>query len=422
MADPWPVDPWAQATLSQEQVEQYLDRIALPRTLAADEPPSLDLLRRVMVAHLEQVAKDTSPLHVPEEQWDGPSDTPIKLSSAFTNMPESTSAFDRVVVQRKGAFCFACGPLSASSRTRSQAAAHQGRTRRINALFAALLRSLGFRVSELAGRTFKDLGNDPTERPEGWKWGTLTHELLVADWPGCDARWVVRRTLLLLFRHLALWTDAPYAHRSMARGALGAALYRRPAFAAPSRPYHADPTTPWPAQRRLKLEDGAQTLGLNLYEGFQLRHEPIPLGPTQTRPIDSMPGWTLYRFIPPPDTPLSLPLTASPSTGFWSPQFHFHLLSVPLADFRLYHHFSASHEMASFTAFFLVTRLLPGTGGARRSLMYADKEGSPRRAKVYTTGGTEGRGSLEGRDVEWVDMETGALKQFLQREFGFGFP
>ncbi|TNY21742.1 arylamine N-acetyltransferase 1 [Rhodotorula diobovata] len=352
MADPWPVDPWAQATLSQEQVEQYLDRIALPRTLAADEPPSLDLLRRVMVAHLEQVAKDTSPLHVPEEQWDGPSDTPIKLSSAFTNMPESTSAFDRVVVQRKGAFCFA-----------------------INALFAALLRSLGFRVSELAGRTFKDLGNDPTERPEGWKWGTLTHELLVADWPGGDARWVVD-------------------------GAWG----------------------PWGCPVPLKLEDGAQTLGLNLYEGFQLRHEPIPLGPTQTRPIDSMPGWTLYRFIPPPDTPLSLPLTASPSTGFWSPQFHFHLLSVPLADFRLYHHFSASHEMASFTAFFLVTRLLPGTGGARRSLMYADKEGSPRRAKVYTTGGTEGRGSLEGRDVEWVDMETGALKQFLQREFGFGFP
>ncbi|GAA5835797.1 hypothetical protein JCM9279_004649 [Rhodotorula babjevae] len=349
MADGWPLDPWVQHKLSHEQTEQYLARLALPRTLV-HEPPSLDLLTRVLVSHLEQVAKDTSPLHVPEEQWEGPS-TPIRLSSAFTNMPESTSAFDRVVLQRKGAFCFA-----------------------INAVFASLLRSLGFRVSELAGRTFKDLGNDPDKKPEGWKWGTLTHELLVADWPGSDGRWVVD-------------------------GAWG----------------------PWSCSVPIKLDDGAQTLGLNPYEGFQLRHELIPLGPTQTQPIDNAPGWTLYRFIPPPDTPLSLPLAASPDKGFWSPLFHFHLLSLPLADFRLYHHFSASHELASFTAFFLVTRLLPGTGGARRSLMYADKEGSPRRAKVYTTGGTEGRGSLEGRDVEWVDMETGPMKDFLRREFGFGF-
>lgn len=109
MSDGWPLDPWVQQKLSQEQTEQYLDRLALPRTLV-DEAPSFDLLTRVLVSHLEQVPKDTTPLHVPEEQWDGPS-TPIRLSSAFTNMPESTGAFDRVVLQRKGAFCFACVPL-----------------------------------------------------------------------------------------------------------------------------------------------------------------------------------------------------------------------------------------------------------------------------------------------------------------------
>jgi len=191
MADGWPLDPWVQHKLSHEQTEQYLDRLALPRTLV-DEPPSLDLLTRVLVSHLEQVAKDTSPLHVPEEQWDGPS-TPIRLSSAFTNMPESTGSFDRVVLQRKGAFCFACVPSHSYQRShKDRVELTQAHAHRINALFASLLRSLGFRVSELAGRTFKDLGNDPDKKPEGWKWGTLTHELLVADWPGSDGRWVVR--------------------------------------------------------------------------------------------------------------------------------------------------------------------------------------------------------------------------------------
>jgi hypothetical protein len=60
----------------------------------------------------------------------------------------------------------------------------------INAAFAAFLRTFGFRVSELVGRTFKSLGNDPLTHPDGWKWGTFTHELLVVDWEGSE-RWLV---------------------------------------------------------------------------------------------------------------------------------------------------------------------------------------------------------------------------------------
>jgi hypothetical protein len=98
------------------------------------------------------------------------------------------------------------------------------------------------------------------------------------------------------------------------------------------------------------------------------------------------------------------------------------LISIPLLDFRLYHHFSASHQLASFTAFWLVTKLIPDSGGARRSMMFAEKEGEEkRRAKVYTTGGHEGKGSLEGRDVEWVEMKVGTMKEYLKKEFGFGF-
>ncbi|GAA5912798.1 hypothetical protein JCM6882_000430 [Rhodosporidiobolus microsporus] len=343
-----PLDPFAATALSREDAQLYLERIALPAS-TVDEKPSLELLARIKQTHLEQVAKDTSPLHVKEDEWYGPN-VPIKLSSNFPGMPESTAAFNRIVKERKGAFCFA-----------------------VNATFAALLRTFGFRVSELVGRTFKSLGNDPLTHQDGWKWGTFTHELLIVDWEGSDGRYMVD----------AMWG-------------------------------------PWACPVPIKLVDGETVLGLNPYEAFRVKYEYLPLSADQTQPVDTIQGWTLYRFIPPPETPLFLPFSSS-TPGFWSPQFHVYPLSCSLLDFRLYHHFSASHELATFTAFWLVTKVIPGTGGARRSMMYAEKPGQPRRAKVYTTGGIEGKGSLEGRDVEWVEMETQPMRAFLEREFGFSF-
>ncbi|BGP23037.1 arylamine N-acetyltransferase [Rhodotorula toruloides] len=346
MSDGIPLDPWQQITLSRPRVEAYLKRIQLPLS-TLDEKPSLPLLAKLMQSQLENIPKDTTPMHV--EEWDGPS-KPIKLSSVL-RMPEGVEAFDRIVTENKGAFCFAVNPT-----------------------FAAFLRFFGFQVSELVGRTFKSLGNDPRTHPDGWKWGMLTHELMVAHWEGSDARYLV---------------DAAWG--------------------------------PWGCPVPVKLSSGETVLGLNEYEGFKIVNEQLPLSPHQTPPIDTMPGWTFYRFIPPPNTPLSLPIDDS-TPGYWSPQFHFHLLSIPLLDYRLLHHFSATHEVGSFYAFWLVTRLLPGTGGARRSMMFAEKEGQDvRRAKVYTTGGHDGKGCLEGRDVEWVDMETGPMREYLEREFGYKF-
>ncbi|GAA5971583.1 hypothetical protein JCM11641_000650 [Rhodosporidiobolus odoratus] len=348
MSDGVPLDPFVATTLSREDAKAYLDRLSLPRS-TLDEKPSAQLLQLLMQTQLEQIPKDTSPLHVPEEQWKGPN-TSIKLSSAFTNMPESAGAFDRIIRRRKGAFCFS-----------------------VNSTLAAFLRALGFRVSEMVGRTYKSLGNDPLTHTDGWKWGTSTHQLLIVDWAGSDGRYLVD-------------------------GAWG----------------------PWSCSVPIKLADGETVLGLNQYEAFRLEHEYLPLSPNHTQPIDNIKGWTLYRYITPPDTPISLPLQ-SDAPGFFSPQFHFYPISIGLLDFRLYHHFSASHELASFTAFWLVTKLIPGTGGARRSMLYADKPGEGRRAKVYTTGGTEGKGSLQGRDVEWVEMETEPMKAYLRKEFGMGF-
>ncbi|KAJ6615460.1 hypothetical protein B0H10DRAFT_1801372 [Mycena sp. CBHHK59/15] len=346
-----PPDPFAQPKLSRPEAAAYLERIKLPPTLL-DSPPSLDLLSALFLSNLEQIPKDTTPLHVPEEQWAG-SSTPIKLSSAFTNMPLGVSAFDRIVHENKGAFCFS-----------------------INATLAAFLRYFDFVVSELVGRSFKSHDNDPTTHPDGWKWGTFTHQLLVVGWPASADRYLVD-------------------------GAWG----------------------PWNLAKPIKLTTdpaGETIMGLNEYEAYRLVHEHLPLSPHMTRPVDSVPGFTLYRRIAPVGTPHTLPVTPA-SPGFWTPLFHFHLLSVGVYDFALYHHFSASHETAAFTAFWFVTRVIPGSGGARRSMMYADKEGHGRRAKVYTTGGLEARGSDQGRDVEWVEMETGPMKAYLTREFGFRF-
>lgn len=99
-----PLDPYAQDVLTSAQTALYLTRINLPTSLLG-ESPSLELLSKLLLAQLENIPKDTSPLHVPEEQWDTPGTT-IKLSSSFTGMPEGIKAFERIVTQKKGAFCF----------------------------------------------------------------------------------------------------------------------------------------------------------------------------------------------------------------------------------------------------------------------------------------------------------------------------
>ncbi|KAK4704944.1 hypothetical protein P7C70_g1261, partial [Phenoliferia sp. Uapishka_3] len=351
----YPQNPYSVATNTKEEATAYLARIKLPETLLAS-PPTLQLLSTLFLAQLENVPKDTSPLHVPVAAWSGPS-APIVLGSSFEGMPVGALAHDLIVKSRKGAFCFS-----------------------INATLAAFLRYFGFRVSEMVTRCYKQLGENPETHPLGWHWGTITHETLVVDWDGSDGRYLVD-------------------------GAWG--------------PWNQT-SPPGPYARRIKLENGNVVPGLNSYEAFQVRYEPLPLSPWMPQPIDSIPGWTLSRYITPVGIKIAYPIT-SDTPGYWTPLFHFLPISIPVLDFALYHHFSATHALASFTAFWLITKVIPNSGGARRSMMYAEKEGMPRRAKVYTTGGEESLGSQEGRDIEWVDMETGAMQAWLAKEFGYKF-
>lgn len=180
---------------------------------------------------------------------------------------------------------------------------------------------------------------------------------------------------------------------------------------------------PWSHSTPIKLTEDGETIvpGLNSYEAFKLAHEFLPLSNGQVRPIDEIKGYTLYRYITPVGKKIALPVPADQG-GYWSPFYHMVPLSVPVLDHALYHHFSATHELASFTAFWLVTGISDPKDGTRRSMMFANKEGDTKRmAKVYTTGGEAGKGSEEGRDVEWVPLKVGPMKEWLKKTWNYQF-
>ncbi|KAF7298065.1 UPF0029 domain-containing protein [Mycena chlorophos] len=343
---------FADDALDANQVAAYLKRIELPPSLA-ESPPSLQQLSDIYLAHHYHVPKDTTSLHAPPEAWRGRSE-PIILGSTLHAMPQRLHpAYHRIVNLHAGGYCWANNPV-----------------------FAALLRGLGYRVSECAAKVFKGWANmDPNGPKVKNRWGTYTHIVLVVDWAGSEERYVL---------------DVGF-------GGGGCPI-------------------PVP------LRDGATVLGLNPYEAWTIKHEPFPHEPEDSAPIDVLPGWTMYRKTPlPGNTFDTVPDASTP--GETVHQYHFLLASITIRDIGLFDFYSQAHPLAAFTEFFLVTRLLPGTGGARRSVMFSEamvRDGR-RLAKVHTTGGLDAKGSTEARDVEYVEMETRPMRAYLEEHFGFVF-
>jgi hypothetical protein len=71
--------------MSSSDVALYLRRLELPQSVISNKP-SLSQLSTVLLAHHEQIPKDTSPLHIPEADWKGDPDADIVLG-------ESTRSF-----------------------------------------------------------------------------------------------------------------------------------------------------------------------------------------------------------------------------------------------------------------------------------------------------------------------------------------
>lgn len=91
---------------------EYLKRINLPVD-TLDQPPSLELLEQVHLAHHLGVPYDTSSLHVPENDWKSPS-KPIQLGKGSGMSLGTPLNFDRIVRRHRGGFCYANNTLYAA--------------------------------------------------------------------------------------------------------------------------------------------------------------------------------------------------------------------------------------------------------------------------------------------------------------------
>lgn len=87
-------------TLTTELAAGYLSRLNLPPALIG-EKASLPLLSQLLLAHLEEVPKDTTPLHVATAQW--AKKEPIVLGSNPGGMPTGIAAYDRIVEGKSSA-------------------------------------------------------------------------------------------------------------------------------------------------------------------------------------------------------------------------------------------------------------------------------------------------------------------------------
>jgi N-hydroxyarylamine O-acetyltransferase len=133
-------------SLTSEQVERYLTHIGLDVDATLARSPNRALLEDVQIAHITRVPFDTSAIHLPDSVNDetfelkrGPG-IPLDIAGAYIN----------IVERSRGGYCFV-----------------------LNGLFAALLRALGFRVSELTARVYMLRNKDPSEA--GWLWSPTTH-------------------------------------------------------------------------------------------------------------------------------------------------------------------------------------------------------------------------------------------------------
>lgn len=132
---PYPTNPFSTEALRPDQTAAYLARLRLPSSTLS-QGPSLAQLTELFYAQCLWIPKDTSSLHVPPGDWNGPSRT-IELgrnhggSSPGGMSDDPERAFELVVGQNRGGFCFVT-----------------------SGLWMRLLRALGYRVSLCATRCY----------------------------------------------------------------------------------------------------------------------------------------------------------------------------------------------------------------------------------------------------------------------------
>lgn len=100
------------AVLSEQDSAAYLERLDLPASLLR-EAPSLSLLAQVLLAHHLAVPYDTSSLHVPNSDWNGPSQ-PIRMGEGGGMELDTRGNFERIVERHRGGFCYSLNTAAAA--------------------------------------------------------------------------------------------------------------------------------------------------------------------------------------------------------------------------------------------------------------------------------------------------------------------
>lgn len=272
-------------TLSSTQVEAYLTRIGLDPQKTLARRADRALLTDVQVAHILHVPFDLSPIHLPDniagdEKYKprGGPGMPLDLKGSYVN----------VVERNRGGYCFV-----------------------LNGLFAALLRALGFVVSELSARVYLLRNQVPAKA--GWLWSAITHMVLVADTID-EGRFVV---------------DVGFGGGNC----------------------------PFP----IPFIDGAKSDSLTKNESFELKSEPLPGADPAAFP-DIANGWTIYRHFAPSED----------REGRTSPCCHFTLHSMTSIDFAALSFWVSRSEDSPFTKQLTVSRL--NQDGSRAVLHHSGDE------------------------------------------------
>lgn len=139
------MDPFLEQ-LDQDQQRLYLEHIGVEKSKDAN----LEFLTKLQQAHLLTIPFEDLAIHIPRD-YKG-DDIPFRQGPGVKTSINDT--FDKIVLKKegRGGYCF-----------------------EVNQLFAALLRSLEFKVVSVAGRVYAHMGSDPKEK--GYAWGSASHQV-----------------------------------------------------------------------------------------------------------------------------------------------------------------------------------------------------------------------------------------------------
>lgn len=177
----------------------------------------------------------------------------------------------------------------------------------------------------------------------------------------------------------------------------------------------------------IPFSDGTEKTSFPEHEKYKLeRCEQLKVEPGW--PIsDAQPTWIVYHLeYPKTDTSANL------RQPCWSPVYAFVQQTVSYNDFAVYNHYNSTHPAATFVNFFVATQLRKD--GTRLTLSFSEKAASgnanghagKRMAKLAVSGGAVAKPGKEAdlkqpRDVQYIEMKVGQIKEVLEREFGFRF-